>query len=254
MRAIIDASMKIATFNINNVNKRLGNLLAWLRIAKPDVVCLQELKATDAEFPMSTIEGAGYGTAWRGQKSWNGVAILARDCEPIVTRRELPGAVATLHRRRTYGSFARSRRWTRRPPAKPAQSKADMAQGGSVGARLAAQPTRKAIGRTGFARSMIRDGVYGKCEKRLLAISDMHKHRGLRPQTSRVGIERLRRDRDSRGHRQHRAAEIFETLKTFQCPIVYVRQDQRKIMLLTIRPIMLLVMIGIPWQRLDSQL
>jgi exodeoxyribonuclease-3 len=83
MRAIIDASMKIATFNINNVNKRLGNLLAWLRIAKPDVVCLQELKATDAEFPKSAIEGAGYGTAWRGQKSWNGVEILARDCEPI---------------------------------------------------------------------------------------------------------------------------------------------------------------------------
>jgi exodeoxyribonuclease III len=49
MRAIIDASMKIATFHINNVNKRLGNLLAWLRIAKPDVVCLQELKATDAD-------------------------------------------------------------------------------------------------------------------------------------------------------------------------------------------------------------
>jgi exodeoxyribonuclease-3 len=91
--------MRIATFNINNVKKRLGNLLAWLRTAKPDVVCLQELKATDAEFPKSAIERAGYGAAWRGQKSWNGVAILARDCEPIVTRRELPGDPADTQSR-----------------------------------------------------------------------------------------------------------------------------------------------------------
>ena len=83
--------MKIATFNINNVNKRLANLLAWLNEAKPDVVCLQELKAADAEFPKAAIEKAGYGAIWHGQKSWNGVAILARDAEPIVTRIELPG-------------------------------------------------------------------------------------------------------------------------------------------------------------------
>ena len=83
--------MKIATFNINNVNKRLANLLAWLRAAKPDVVCLQELKATDREFPNAAFENAGYGAVWRGQKSWNGVAILARGAEPIVTRTELPG-------------------------------------------------------------------------------------------------------------------------------------------------------------------
>src|SRR5262245_53147710 len=83
--------MKIATFNINNVNKRLGNLLEWLGSAKPDVTCLQELKATENEFPRAAIEKAGYGIALRGQKSWNGVAILARDCEPIVTRTELPG-------------------------------------------------------------------------------------------------------------------------------------------------------------------
>src|SRR5258706_4558453 len=83
--------MKIATFNINGVNKRLTNLLAWLRVAKPDVVCLQELKAADSEFPRAAIEKAGYGAAWRGQKTWNGVAILARGCEPIVTRTELPG-------------------------------------------------------------------------------------------------------------------------------------------------------------------
>ena len=83
--------MKIVTFNINNINKRLENLLAWLRTAKPDVVCLQELKATDREFPETALAKAGYRAAWRGQKSWNGVAILARGGEPIVTRRELPG-------------------------------------------------------------------------------------------------------------------------------------------------------------------
>src|SRR5437899_1564727 len=83
--------MKIATFNINNINKRLANLLHWLRTAKPDVVSLQELKAADAEFPQAALAKAGYGSAWRGQKSWNGVAILGRDCEPIVTRTELPG-------------------------------------------------------------------------------------------------------------------------------------------------------------------
>ena len=83
--------MKIATFNINNVNKRLANLLAWLRSAKPDVVALQELKATDKDFPRAAIEKAGYGIALRGQKSWNGVAILTRRSEPIVTRTELPG-------------------------------------------------------------------------------------------------------------------------------------------------------------------
>jgi exodeoxyribonuclease III len=83
--------MKIVTFNINNINKRLANLLAYLRAAKPDVVCLQELKATDREFPGAAIEKAGYGAVWRGEKSWNGVAILARNCEPVVTRTGLPG-------------------------------------------------------------------------------------------------------------------------------------------------------------------
>lgn len=83
--------MKIATFNINNVNKRLANLLGYLRAAKPDVVCLQELKATDREFPKAAIEKLGYGAVWRGEKSWNGVAILARDGEPVITRTDLPG-------------------------------------------------------------------------------------------------------------------------------------------------------------------
>src|SRR5262245_6074101 len=91
--------MKIATFNINNINKRLANLLAWLRAAKPDVVCLQELKATDAEFPADAIRRAGYEAIWRGQKSWNGVAILARGTVPILTRAELPDNVDDVESR-----------------------------------------------------------------------------------------------------------------------------------------------------------
>ena len=83
--------MRIASFNINGVVRRLPNLLAWLEAAEPDVVCLQELKATDAQFPRAAIEAAGYGAVWRGQASWNGVAILARGAEPILTRDALPG-------------------------------------------------------------------------------------------------------------------------------------------------------------------
>jgi exodeoxyribonuclease-3 len=83
--------MKIATFNINNINRRLPNLLRWLRSAKPDVVSLQELKAADDEFPVHAIAKAGYGAVWRGQKTWNGVAILARDSDPVLIRTALPG-------------------------------------------------------------------------------------------------------------------------------------------------------------------
>jgi exodeoxyribonuclease-3 len=83
--------MKIATFNINNINKRLDNLLAWLARTQPDVVCLQELKAEQLAFPASALRGIGYGAVWQGERSWNGVAILARDCDPILTRSCLPG-------------------------------------------------------------------------------------------------------------------------------------------------------------------
>ncbi len=83
--------MRIATFNINNVNKRLANLLDWLETASPDVVCLQELKAEDRAFPIAAIAAAGYGAVWRGQRAWNGVAILARGATPVITRRALPG-------------------------------------------------------------------------------------------------------------------------------------------------------------------
>lgn len=83
--------MKIATFNVNNINKRLPNLLAWLRQATPDVVCLQELKAAQRDFPEAALARAGYASAWVGQKTWNGVAILTRGAEPVVTRTSLPG-------------------------------------------------------------------------------------------------------------------------------------------------------------------
>ena len=83
--------MRIATFNINNINKRLANLLDWLATTKPDVVCLQELKAEDRAFPIAAIEAAGYGAVWRGERTWNGVAILARGATPVITRRSLPG-------------------------------------------------------------------------------------------------------------------------------------------------------------------
>jgi exodeoxyribonuclease III len=83
--------MKIATFNINNVVRRLPNLLAWLREAAPDVVCLQELKTPDAAFPQAALSDAGYEAVWRGQRTWNGVAILARGRRPILVQDELPG-------------------------------------------------------------------------------------------------------------------------------------------------------------------
>lgn len=83
--------MKIATFNVNNINQRLPNLLQWLKEAEPDAVCLQELKCSDEQFPADAIRRAGYYSVWKGQRTWNGVAILARNAEPIVTRTALPG-------------------------------------------------------------------------------------------------------------------------------------------------------------------
>lgn len=83
--------MKIATFNINGINTRLDSLLAWLDKEAPDVACLQELKAPDERFPARAIADAGYGSIWHGQTSWNGVAILARDADPIEIQRGLPG-------------------------------------------------------------------------------------------------------------------------------------------------------------------
>jgi exodeoxyribonuclease-3 len=84
-------SMKIATYNVNGINGRLPVLLQWLSETAPDVVCLQELKAPQEKFPEKAIQDAGYHAIWHGQKSWNGVAILARNGQPEEVRRALPG-------------------------------------------------------------------------------------------------------------------------------------------------------------------
>jgi exodeoxyribonuclease III len=83
--------VKVATFNVNNINKRLENLLAWLAKTEPDVVCLQELKAETGAFPVHALRALGYEAVWQGERSWNGVAILARDHAPVLTRSSLPG-------------------------------------------------------------------------------------------------------------------------------------------------------------------
>jgi exodeoxyribonuclease-3 len=83
--------MRIATYNVNSINMRLGALLQWLEETQPDVACLQELKAPQDKFPEAEIRAAGYFPIWHGQKSWNGVAILARGVEPKELQRGLPG-------------------------------------------------------------------------------------------------------------------------------------------------------------------
>ena len=74
----VGGNLKLATFNINGIRSRLSSLLAWLEKEQPDVACLQELKAPDEAFPIDEIRAAGYGAIWHGQRSWNGVAILAK--------------------------------------------------------------------------------------------------------------------------------------------------------------------------------
>jgi exodeoxyribonuclease-3 len=83
--------LRVATFNVNGIRTRLPHLLQWLERERPDVACLQELKAADEAFPAAEIEAAGYGALWVGQRSWNGVAVLVRDAEPVEIRRALPG-------------------------------------------------------------------------------------------------------------------------------------------------------------------
>jgi len=91
--------MKVATYNVNGVNGRRPVLLRWLAESQPDVVCLQELKAPDEKFPEQAIKDAGYNAIWHGQKSWNGVAILARNMEIKELRRGLPGDADDLQSR-----------------------------------------------------------------------------------------------------------------------------------------------------------
>lgn len=83
--------MRVATFNVNNVVSRLPQLTAWLDVTRPDVVCLQEIKATQAAFPADALNEAGYSSLVYGQKAWNGVAILARGVDLIEVRLGLPG-------------------------------------------------------------------------------------------------------------------------------------------------------------------
>jgi len=91
--------MKIATYNVNGIGARQSALIRWLAESKPDVACLQELKAPQEKFPEAEIRNAGYGVIWHGQKSWNGVAILARGADPVEIRRVLPGDPEDLHSR-----------------------------------------------------------------------------------------------------------------------------------------------------------
>jgi exodeoxyribonuclease III len=91
--------MRIVTYNVNGIGARLPNLQRWLSETAPDVACLQELKAPQEKFPAGAIRDAGYGVIWHGQKSWNGVAILARGTEPVEIRRALPGDTQDTHSR-----------------------------------------------------------------------------------------------------------------------------------------------------------
>jgi len=91
--------VKIATFNVNGISSRLPVLLRWLTEFKPDVACLQELKAPQEKFPLDAMRDAGYGAIWHGQKSWHGVAILARGRDPVENRRGLPGDPDDIHSR-----------------------------------------------------------------------------------------------------------------------------------------------------------
>jgi len=92
-------TLKLATYNINGIRSRLPRLLEWLQRESPDIVCLQELKATDAAFPVDALAAAGYGARWSGQSAWNGVAILGREAEPVEVRRGLPGDAADTQSR-----------------------------------------------------------------------------------------------------------------------------------------------------------
>jgi exodeoxyribonuclease-3 len=92
-------AMKIATFNVNGIRARLSNLLEWLEKESPDIACLQELKAPDEAFPAMALQAIGYNAVWHGQKSWNGVAILARGAQPAETRRGLPEGDEDSHSR-----------------------------------------------------------------------------------------------------------------------------------------------------------
>ena len=91
--------MKVVTYNVNGIKARLPRLLEYLGEAEADVVCLQELKASDETFPVADIEAAGFGAVWHGQKGWNGVAVLARGTTPVERQRGLGGEPEDEHSR-----------------------------------------------------------------------------------------------------------------------------------------------------------
>ena len=99
LRDLIAASLKIVTYNVNGIKARLPRLVEYLTEQQPEIVCLQELKASDETFPIADIEAAGYGAVWHGQKSWNGVAVLARGTQPIERQRGLAGEAEDEHSR-----------------------------------------------------------------------------------------------------------------------------------------------------------
>ena len=91
--------MKIATYNINGIKARLPRLLEWLQETRPAVACLQEIKTQDEGFPADEFEKIGYQAIWHGQKSFNGVAILADGVKPVEVRRGLAGEAEDDHSR-----------------------------------------------------------------------------------------------------------------------------------------------------------
>jgi exodeoxyribonuclease-3 len=83
--------MKIATFSVNGIRGRLSHLLTWLEREQPNIACLQELNAAHDAFPAAAFDEAGYASVWHGQRSWNGVALLARGTKITQLRNRLPG-------------------------------------------------------------------------------------------------------------------------------------------------------------------
>ena len=113
-RSLFTFSMKIASWNINSLRKRQDQLFAWLESAKPDVVCLQETKCPDDQFPALALEAIGYRSAYHGEKSYNGVAILSK-IEPRDVRASLCDEIvdpqarvlaATIEKMRVYSVYA----------------------------------------------------------------------------------------------------------------------------------------------------
>ena len=106
--------MKIASWNINSLRKRQDRLFAWLESTQPDVVCLQETKCTDEQFPVLPLQSAGYYSAYHGEKSYNGVAILSKQkpqdvraslCDEVVDRQARVIA-AKIDNLRLYSIYA----------------------------------------------------------------------------------------------------------------------------------------------------